>query len=359
MALRCGLTVGRTTGEASLAEQLKRYQPRVLPVPEVKATLYSTKKANSSHEKLYDKCIKVVVENIATKASELRKLPPKVLAEVVEQLPTSLSPVLTAKYIHSEGYWKRSCVEKYGWAQCDLTEHGFMWKQLYFEKLLSQRLEDFDSQTDDSEALYDLIDASMDYIFTVTIRQLPSHIDVSELCSLLPNLTKLDIAYGVKKIGMAYERILFGMKISDATSLAKTFDRTETLTTVIMSSNLVDDDLLRMLMTGLIKNNTITHLDFSHNKITDHGARLLSKLLEDNSVISVLNLADNQIHTEGGRYIARGLRANDSLQFLNLRLNRLEDDGVRFLLEGMEDNTSVTDLNISANGAGAKVGKAQ
>lgn len=35
--------------------------------------------------------------------------------------------------------------------------------------------------------------------------------------------------------------------------------------------NLIDDDLMRMLMTGLIRNSTITYLDVSHNKITNHG----------------------------------------------------------------------------------------
>jgi Ran GTPase-activating protein (RanGAP) involved in mRNA processing and transport len=75
----------------------------------------------------------------------------------------------------------------------------------------------------------------------------------------------------------------------------------ETLSTVIMSGNMIDDDLLRMLMTGLIKNNTITHLDVSHNKITNHGARLLSKMLDENSVLTSLNVSDNQIHVEGGR----------------------------------------------------------
>jgi hypothetical protein len=69
----------------------------------------------------------------------------------------------------------------------------------------------------------------MDYIFTLSFKQLPSHIDLFEVCSLLPNLSKLDIVYGVKKIGMNYERMLFGMKISDATSLAKIFDQTEPL----------------------------------------------------------------------------------------------------------------------------------
>ena len=38
--------------------------------------------------------------------------------------------------------------------------------------------------------------------------------------------------------------------------------------------NLIDDDLMRMLMTGLIRNSTITYLDVSHNKITNHGEGL-------------------------------------------------------------------------------------
>lgn len=37
--------------------------------------------------------------------------------------------------------------------------------------------------------------------------------------------------------------------------------------------NLIDDDLMRMLMTGLIRNSTITYLDVSHNKITNHGQK--------------------------------------------------------------------------------------
>ena len=206
--------------------------------------------------------------------------------------------------------------------------------------------------TENIEILYDLLDACMDYIFTITFKQCPSHLDMFDVCSLTPNLSKLDITYGMNKTGMNYERMLFGMKIKDASSLAKVFDTSETLTTLIMQGNMIDDDLLRMLMTGLIRNNTITHLDVSHNKITNHGARLLSKLLGENSVITTLNLADNQIHVEGGRYLARGLRDNDALLTLNLRLNRLTDPGCRLLIEGLQENETLTDLNLSANSAG-------
>jgi Leucine Rich repeat len=121
---------------------------------------------------------------------------------------------------------------------------------------------------------------------------------------------------------MQYERMLFGMKISDASSIASALPACSCLTSLILSSNLIDDDLLRMLMAGLAKGATLTHLDVSHNRITNHGARLLSKLLGAKSALTSLSLADNQIHAEGGRYLGRALRTNDALSSLNLRLNR-------------------------------------
>lgn len=144
------------------------------------------------------------------------------------------------------------------------------------------------------------------------------------------------MTYSVNSIGMKYERMLFGMKISDANCLAKAIQATEALASLVLQvrgwegealtkfvrhkacvvdvaaftlwtrhrqeslsisslcrsftlagltgrrsanvvlfwsrqGNLIDDDLMRMLMTGLIRNSTITYLDVSHNKITNHG----------------------------------------------------------------------------------------
>lgn len=90
-------------------------------------------------------------------------------------------------------------------------------------------------------------------MFTLKTQQLRGHPDVELLCKVLPNLSKLEITYGVKRIGMKYDRMLFGMKISDAHCLAKSMVNCENLTTLTLQSNLIDDDLLRMLMTGLIK----------------------------------------------------------------------------------------------------------
>jgi hypothetical protein len=153
-------------------------------------------------------------------------IPPPQMAQITSQLPTSLSPVIGGRYVYNENFWKRCCVDKYGWHNCNISEHGMLWKQAFFEKLIRERLEDFDPRTEDVELFFDLLDSCMDYLFTITFRQCPSHIDMFEVCSLAPNLSKLDITYGVNRAGMNYERMLFGMKISDATALAKVFDTT-------------------------------------------------------------------------------------------------------------------------------------
>lgn len=217
--------------------------------------------------------------------------------------------------------------------------------------LLCQRAEEL-------ETLSRQIRASEDYVFSLKIGQLLSHIDLELVFKYLPNLSNLELTYGVRKIGMKYERSLFGMKISDAMSLAKCVKATDTLTSLVLPCNMIDDDLLRMLMTGLVHNQTITHLDLSHNKITNHGVRLLSKIIGSKSVIMSLNLCDNQIHKDGGKYLGRALKRNDSLIDLNLRLNRLDDEGGRMLFEGLRNNTSVTYLNVCSNAMKGEAAKA-
>ncbi|CAE7910246.1 DRC5, partial [Symbiodinium sp. KB8] len=100
--------------------------------------------------------------------------------------------------------------------------------------------------------------ASEDYVFTLYLERLLSHIDMELVFRHLPNLTSLHLTYryaalaqghhisppsllrflvvsflaSVKKIGMKYDRSLFGMKISDAMSLAKCIKATDTLTSL-------------------------------------------------------------------------------------------------------------------------------
>ncbi len=70
-------------------------------------------------------------------------------------------------------------------------------------------------------------------MFSLGLQQLLSHIDLELVFKYLPNLSNLELTYGVRKIGMKYERSLFGMKISDAMSLAKCVKATDTLTSLV------------------------------------------------------------------------------------------------------------------------------
>ena len=200
------------------------------------------------------------------------------------------------------------------------------------------------------------IQLSSDFVHRLHIKELKSHMDVSILFENLPILTDLGIIYGHRRVGMDYERSMFGMKNADATCLAKAIKyKAELLTMIDLSSNLMDDDKLRLLVTGLLDNDTVTHIDVSHNRIADRGARALARLLGETSVITSLNLCDNEIHGEGGKALGRVLTHNRSLLSLNMRLNRLGDDGGRLLAEGLRANRALRELNCCGNALAVEV----
>ena len=346
--------LGNSTNTVAVSDEVLMFKGRSLrPDLEQKTAGAGSGSVNS----LVNLCIGALARNFSSNPV-LDGIDPKQLPLVTAQLPLDLDITIAGPHVHDDNYWKRRCTAPRGddgvsggkgWRNCQIEEHGLTWKQLFFERNLQEELEGFDPGRDDIETLARRIRASEDYVFSLELRQLLSHLDLELVFGQLPNLTRLDLTYGVRQIGMKYERSLFGMKISDATSLAKCVKGTAVLTMLSLPCNLMDDDLLRMLMTGLITNNTITHLDVSHNKITNHGARLLAKLLGPRSVLTSLDLCDNAVHAEGGRYLGRALRRNDSLVELNLRLNRLTDEGGRMLFEGIKDNSSLAVLNVSSN----------
>ena len=287
-----------------------------------------------------------------------RGLPRAMIPAITARLPTSLSVLITAPSIEDENYWKKCCLATAEDTTLEhLAAHGLTWKQLYLERTIATILETFDPATSDLERdVLALVSASAPYIFNLRLTQLLSHVDLALVASRLPNLARLDLSYGVSHIGMKYERMLFGMKISDASALSRLVSSSSTLTSLLLPSNLLDDDLLRVLVEGLAASDTVTCLDLSHNKLTNHGARLVAKLLHPTSVLSTLDVSDNDIHAEGGRYLSRGLRTNASLTRLNVRLNRLTDEGGRMILDGLRDNpkSQLRELNLSANALGVQ-----
>ena len=82
----------------------------------------------------------------------------------------------------SQNYWKRCCIERFGWQNCQIVEHGLTWKQLFFETYLQERLEGHEAEAgDDLTDLLECVTACQDYIFTLTIRELRSHLDIEQV----------------------------------------------------------------------------------------------------------------------------------------------------------------------------------
>ena len=337
-------SVGRSTREASLSDQLRRFKTHTPPPQGSKAQA-------RLGESLRSRCAAVLLEHFAEVDFSAGEPSQARLASITGKLPVDLDPTLTCQRVNDESYWKRASLSRFPREKCLLQLHGMRWKQVFFELLLQEQLEDCDGLEDSVAQLQELVQAAREEIFSVRFEQLPSHIALYPILSAASNLTRLEISYGVKDIGMRYDRALFGMKISDATSLAKFFESSRSLTSVVLSQNILDDDLLRLLMVGLQKSQSITHIDLSNNRITDFGAQLISRLLSEDSIVVSVDLSNNAIQREGARHLAREIRSNESLLKLNLRLNHLADDGCRDLVDAVADNDTLSELSIGSNGA--------
>ena len=331
---------------------------------------------------LKEQCMEIVVNNFSKIAIQ-KEIPKSFLPEIIKRLKFDLPPLVGLQYIADDDnevygtnkYWQNCCYNKYPKYDCNVEEHGGSWKRLYFEKLITERLEMFEADVnefgnslesqhnaDSSNNLMELlllIQSTSDVTKTLHYKQLPSHLDIAEVISKLPNLEEINVKYGYKNIGMDYDRLIFGMKVSDATYLAQALPICQNLLRLKLSENLIDDDILRIVMTGVINNTSIIHLDLSHNQIGNHGARYVSKILDgDKSILKHLDLSNNKISSEGGKYLARSIRSGGKLRQLNLRLNKLGDEGCSLIIEGLLDNPYLEYINISANKAESKSAEA-
>lgn len=110
---------------------------------------------------------------------------------------------------------------------------------------------------------------------------------------------------------------------------------TETLVVLNLCNNSLDDDMARMLASGLADNISVTHLNLSHNSISDRGVRTLAHLLDEHSILCSLDLSGNQLQGDSGRALARAVSHSRALLSLNLRLNRLGDEGCAVICEAL------------------------
>jgi len=308
-------------------------------------------------------CLETIVKNFQM-YEDINILPDNDVEAITENLPTNIhesveSLEATIRSIHSEPYWRRCCMDR--WKNCHEMMKVASWKQMYLEHHVRDLLETYDPDTVDGKEFNQQLKLVVNFVHSVEVHQLLSHLSPVEITQNLTKMSKLKVTYGVQRpLRMDYNRMLFGMQMPDATAWAQVFKDTPTLTMLTLSGNLIDDDMMRFMALGLKENTTITQLDLSHNKIGNRGLRQLAKALGPQSVLTDLDLCDNQIAADGGRYLGRALKTNQVLLHLNLRLNRLSDGGGRMLFYGMRLNPGcpLLSLNVSSNALGLESAKA-
>jgi len=300
-------------------------------------------------QSLVQLCLRRVAFNFLGYHNLSQKLGKKQLEDVYAMLDLNMHLPEAATRITDENYWKRRTQAQHRNAQVE--KHGMSWKQAFLELELQNALErvTIDYGTAELEALKQQVIASRLHVFQLAIGQFPSHIDLSFLFDTLPALCSFSITYGNRRLGMDYERAMFGMKISDAQYLARNIRVSQTLVSLSLPCNMIDDELVKVLMGGLSYGHMLTHIDLSHNKIGDRGARRLASLLDPDYCVQSLDLSDNQIHANGCMHLGAHLAENLTCQVMNLRLNRCEDNGVSHLFQDMCVNKYLKTLNISCN----------
>jgi hypothetical protein len=294
-------------------------------------------------------CLRRVAANFLQYDNLHQKLVKKQLEDVFAMLDLDMPLPEAASRINDENYWKARTQARHRNAQVE--KHGCSWKQTFLELELQDRLEkiNIDYSPGELDTLKQQVIASKLHIYQLHIGQFPSHLDLSFIFDAVPALCGFGITYGNRHLGMEYERAMFGMKISDAQWLARNIRVSQTLCSLSLPCNMIDDELVKVLMGGLSYGHMLTNLDLSHNKIGDRGARRLASLLDPDYCIQTLDISDNQVHANGCMHLGAHLAENCTCVDLNLRLNRCEDNGISHLFQDLCVNKYLKVLNISSN----------
>jgi len=280
-----------------------------------------------------------------------------------------------------------------GVEQINLAKHGHSWKRCYCERHMQECLEKYHHSKNQQNyhRLVKELEACKPFVHSVVLRELMSHLDLSDLLYDFPHLEAMDIRFGARQVGMDFDKSLFGMSLNDAFNMSRLLASTESLTTLVLSENLIGDEAVLLLLSGLgigngkgtstsltCHNRTLTHLDLSHNRIGDIGARHLAALLDGGislatnaaaanvrmsnnnsgggndasdaygSVLSTLILNDNRITSKGARSFASALLNNRGLAHLDLSLNSLGEVGGSALFHSLAQHPTLRCLKLSA-----------
>ena len=161
-------------GLAARAELLQQAhdasQPRGVAAGELVDDLAQHKDLQNEHE------CGALVEAAATRQrrKEGGAVPPAEFWQSLRRLRVRRRAPLSS----DEAYWERCCMAREEWQPCRVADYGRSWKRLYFERNLTDFLEAFDPDQQDTEELTRTLAVSKDYVFSLRIKQFLSHLDM-------------------------------------------------------------------------------------------------------------------------------------------------------------------------------------
>ena len=107
--------------------------------------------------------------------------------------PETLDSAIRA--IHSEPYWRKCCMAR--WKNCHEMMQVSSWKQLYMEHHVRDLLEPYAPGTVGAFKLQKELGAVVNFVHSVEVRQLLSHLSPVLITDALPKMTKLKVTFSL------------------------------------------------------------------------------------------------------------------------------------------------------------------
>ena len=310
--------------------------------------------------------IKAVAANYLMYKEQLSELEPKYRNKIYDLMSVDYDIEDLYPFIDYEPFWERACRNKYKSDGCSIS--GNSWKQLYVETFVKELISNFKADTDDQEALDHLknvCDMIKYSVFNLDIPTFSYKFDISFIPQYFVNLTNLSLKYSpilkevrtrdvftknLEPIGDEYSQ--FGMRIPDLKKFCILITDLSYFLTLSLQGNLVDDEMIKWLVPGLITNQTLRHLDLSNNRITGKGMiKICSYLVRTKALLSI-NLNNNLIGGDSSYAVGLVLKENTKLRIMLLGMNRFDDESGGRILKMLCFNNYLDEIDLSANQLG-------
>ena len=274
--------------------------------------------------------------------------------------------------IDYEPYWERVCKKHFKSENC--SPNGNSWKQCYAENYVKNLITNYRVSEGEKilEELKKVCNLVKYHIINLDIPTFSCSFDISFIPQYFLNLTSLNLKYSpilrdkndkneeiftkkLEPIGDEYSQ--FGIRIPDLKKFCVLITDLSYFLSLTLCGNLVDDEMIKWLVPGLITNQTLRELDLSSNRITEKGMiKIASYLVRTRSLISI-DLSNNLIGGESSFAIGLVLKENTKLRILKLAMNRFDDLNGSRIVKMLAKNNYLEELDLSTNLLGAETVK--